>query len=33
MDRTAAGTLKASGSCESIAVPEYQPSADRRPEI
>src|ERR1044071_6481750 len=29
MDRAPDGTLKASVSCESIAVPEYQPSADR----
>ena len=33
MERTPASTLNASVSCESIAVPEYQPLTDRRPEI
>ena len=33
MDRTPASTLNLSVSWESIAVPEYQPFTERRPEI
>src|SRR6266702_4044126 len=33
MERTPACTLNLSVSCESTAVPEYQPFTDRRPEI
>src|SRR5207237_8349133 len=33
MERTPVSTLKASVSCESIDVPEYQPLIDRRPAM